>query len=78
MTPDYRVYTIDEQGKTKEVTFSQENPIPLEILTAMNTAKTIALYLAKALEKNWEWNKNYPEKILKAIAELVGEAMKTE
>ena len=78
MSPDYRVYTPDERGDLKDITFSQENSVPLELLLAANVGKTIALYLAKALEKEWVWNESYPKKIVTMIAELVGEAMKTE
>lgn len=75
---DYRVYSPDERGEFKDVTFSKANPVPLELLLGANVGKSIALYLAKALEKDWIWNENYPEKIVALIAELVTEAMTTE
>ena len=78
MAPNYRVYIPDKNGKLKDITFSKENPIPLELLLAANVGKSIALHLAEALEKDWVWNENYPKKIVMMIAELVGEAMETE
>jgi len=73
---DYRVYALDKNGKLRDVTFSGE--FPSELITAMNVGKTICLYLAKALGKNWVWNENYPKEIVKRVAELVAEAMKAE
>lgn len=75
---NYRVYERDEEGNLKDVTFSDKNPVPLELLLAMSVGKKIATYLARALEKDWVWNENYPKKIAAMIAELVGEAITTE
>lgn len=75
---NYRAYEPDEEGNLKDVTFSDKNPVPLELLLAMNVGKKIALYLAAALEKDWVWNENYPKKVAALIAELVGEAISTE
>lgn len=72
---DYRVYVLDEDGKVKDVTFRGD--LPLELIKGMNIGKSICLYLAKALEKDWVWNENYPETIATKTAELVVEAMGT-
>lgn len=75
---NYRVLMPDEKGELKDVTFSEKNPLPLEVLLSINVGRNIATYLAKTLEKDWVWNENYPEKIVRMIARLVGEALKAK
>ena len=74
-TPNYRIFVRDKEGKLKDITFSRNNPIPLELLVGANVGKFIALHLARVLEKDWVWNETYPKKVIMMIAKLVTEAI---
>jgi len=73
---NYRVFKLDEDGELRDVTETSENPIPMDMVRAMNVGKEICLILAKGLGKDWDWNKNYPKDVIEKVAELVAYALK--